>query len=70
MVHKQGWENIEVETDSQATCMLIENTHKFHPLRALLKGCRILLNVCKGTIQHTKREANKCADLLANLGVN
>ncbi len=37
-------------------------------LRALLEDCKFLLQTVKGTASHTLREANACADFLANEG--
>lgn len=54
---------LEVETNYLLAVKLIQQDDiEFHPLRAIVKDCRYLLEVNKANIVYIWREANQCAD--------
>ncbi|KAF7842718.1 reverse transcriptase [Senna tora] len=60
---------IEIETDALSLVHLINNTNlsSLHPSFCVINNCRHLLSTFESwNISHTYREANGCADLLAN----
>ncbi|GMQ03745.1 hypothetical protein CsSME_00049425 [Camellia sinensis var. sinensis] len=64
--------NLKIETDAILLKQLLStNISASHQLHNLINDCRYLLS-CLGTptINHVYREANACADLLANLGAS
>ena len=66
---ERNWNNLLVETDSEATVQLIKSEkEEDHPLGVLMKDCRMILEYTNGSIQHVWREGNMCADSLAKLG--
>ncbi|GMP26896.1 hypothetical protein CsSME_00003146 [Camellia sinensis var. sinensis] len=68
---QKGLANIELETDSQEVRQLIsDGAASSCPYRALIEDANFLLRRCKCRISYIPREANKCADALANIGVS
>ncbi|CAL5424318.1 unnamed protein product [Camellia sinensis] len=71
IIMQKGLANIVIETDSQLAMKFIqEGADRSSPYRALIEDTTFLVRRCNCTIQYTPREANVCADALANLGVN
>ncbi|CAL5378448.1 unnamed protein product [Camellia sinensis] len=68
---QKGMANIDIETNSQVASQLItDGVDSSSPYRALIDDVTFLLRRCKCRISYIPREANKCADALANMGVN
>lgn len=60
---------LEMETNYLLAVKIIQQDNvEFHPLRAIIKGCRYLLEVYKVNIINIWREANQWADFMANEG--
>lgn len=71
IILQKGLANIQIETDSQLAMELIRGgAGENSPYRALIEDANFLLRGCQCTIETIPREANQCADALANLGVN
>jgi ribonuclease HI len=67
IAHRQGWNNVWIESDSQAALCVFAN-HEVVPwdLRNRWKNCLLLgINLVSS---HIFREGNSCADKLANHG--
>ena len=62
--------NVVVEMNSEVFIKLIQEKNPVQPLWAMIWDCCILLDVCSAKIIHTKREGNKCANMLARLGAD
>ncbi|XP_028085910.1 receptor-like protein EIX1 [Camellia sinensis] len=61
--------DILIETDSERVVLFIKgDTPPNFAQRALLEDTKFLMHRCNCSISYTPREANKCADGLANLG--
>lgn len=61
---------LEVETDSEMAIQLIKNGNvKDHPDEVFITDCRKLLRKpWNSHLMHTRRQGNRCADALAELG--
>ncbi|KAI8526906.1 hypothetical protein RHMOL_Rhmol12G0034900 [Rhododendron molle] len=60
--------NLEVEVDARGVIPLLNDVNaKNHPLRNILLDCRsLMLELDVVAIKHIYREANRCANVLAN----
>lgn len=71
IIMQKGLADIELDTDSQeARTLIIDGAASSCPYRALIEDANFLLRRCKCRISYIPREANKCVDGLANLGVS
>lgn len=41
-----------------------------HPEKVLIQDCRNLMDEMEAIVIHTFREGNRCADILAKIGIN
>ncbi|CAL5377310.1 unnamed protein product [Camellia sinensis] len=63
--------DVLIETDVENVVLHINNTTTSNYLyRALLEDIKFLMQRCNCAVSHILREGNKCADRLANMGVN
>ncbi|KAM7487446.1 hypothetical protein LguiB_024930 [Lonicera macranthoides] len=69
---ERNWEGVPIESDCQTAVLLIqgEEDEENHPDRILIEDCRKLITEMNTAVSHIFREANRCADKLAKLGVN
>ncbi|CAL5382858.1 unnamed protein product [Camellia sinensis] len=68
---EKGIKDICIETDSEQVVKLIKDSSSQHfQHRALLEDAKFLMQRYNYTIAHIRKEGNKSADGLANLGVN
>ncbi|CAJ2679356.1 unnamed protein product [Trifolium pratense] len=69
-VHRMGLVKVELNIDSEAVVQVVKNRYMSSSLGvALVKQIWRLLDMnWEVEVSHTYREANKCADALANLG--
>ncbi|CAL5357903.1 unnamed protein product [Camellia sinensis] len=68
---EKGMKDICIETDSKQVVKLIKDSPSQHfQYRALLEDAKFLMQRYNCTIAHIRREGNKSADGLANMGVN
>ncbi|CAL5322980.1 unnamed protein product [Camellia sinensis] len=71
IILEKSMHDITIETDSEQMVLHINNTTPSnHPHRALLEDIKFLMLRCNCDVSHILREGNKCADGLANMGVN
>ncbi|CAL5395922.1 unnamed protein product [Camellia sinensis] len=71
IIMQKGLSNIEIETDSQTTMELVRDGAAGNsPYKAVIEDANFLLRRCSCLIQAIPREANQCANALANLRVN
>ncbi|GFY81985.1 hypothetical protein Acr_02g0002250 [Actinidia rufa] len=71
LVNRLGLTNVDVETDSKLAVQLIAGSiFSGEHVNNLVNDCRRLMEeIGSTTLRHVYREANACADILANLGV-
>ncbi|GFY81989.1 hypothetical protein Acr_02g0002290 [Actinidia rufa] len=71
LVNRLGLTNVDVETDSKLAVQLIAGSiFSGEHVNSLVNDCRRLMEeIGSTTLRHVYREANACADILANLGV-
>ncbi|PSS34373.1 Ribonuclease H protein [Actinidia chinensis var. chinensis] len=71
LVNRLGLTNVDVETDSKLAVQLIAGSiFSGERVNSLVNDCRRLMEeIGSTTLRHVYREANACADILANLGV-
>ena len=65
-----GLSNVILQTDAAVVVTLLTTGMDYagHPLGVLLEDCkRLIVSFSNLTVKHVFREANKCADKLANL---
>ncbi|KAK6934581.1 Ribonuclease H domain [Dillenia turbinata] len=69
---ERGPKDIELEVDSLVVFSLLrDNSNLDHPVSALIRCCQSLMTVANVVeFSHTFREGNRCADLLASLGLD
>lgn len=71
IIMQKGLSSIEIETDSQTAMELVRDGAAGNsPYQAIIEDANFLLRRYNCSIQTTPREANQCADALANTGVN
>ncbi|GMP98855.1 hypothetical protein CsSME_00046579 [Camellia sinensis var. sinensis] len=71
IIMQKGMANIEIEIDSQLAMKLTKDgVESTSPYRALIEDVNFMPRRCNCSIQHIPREANQCADALANIGAN
>lgn len=71
IVLKKGLAEVVIETDSTIAQEMITNGPPPNcPYRAIVEDARHLLQQCNCSIHHIVREANQCADKLANMGAD
>ncbi|KAD6119673.1 hypothetical protein E3N88_10944 [Mikania micrantha] len=70
LIMVMGWDNVIIETDSQAALLLItvNGVDESHPLSLMINECRMNMAELKCYMVHVKRDKNRCADALARLG--
>lgn len=69
IILEKSMTHILIETDSEQVVLFIKgDTPPNFAQRALLEDTKFLMHRCNCSISYTPREANKCADGLANLG--
>ena len=60
-----------METDSEQALELIETGEiENHPAKIIVQDCRVLLRDLEAELIHSLREGNRCADMLAKVGIN
>ena len=72
LTKEKGWVAVILESDCQDAIDRItaEDEGENHPCRTLIQDCKNLIKEVSPKIQHVLREANRCADKLAQLGKN
>lgn len=65
---ERGYKEVEVETNCLFDVKLVQEDIQRHPLWAIIKDCGYLVEESNATITHIWREANICANFLANEG--
>ncbi|GFY83286.1 hypothetical protein Acr_03g0000600 [Actinidia rufa] len=71
LVNRLKLMNVDVETDSKLSVQLIAGSiFRGDHVNSLVSDCRRLMaEIGSTTLRHVYREANACADILANMGV-
>jgi len=71
IAHHKGWLHLWLETDSMLVFMAFKSL-KIVPchLQNRWSNCLHLINTMQFYVTHIYREGNKCADTLANYGLN
>ncbi|CAL5367368.1 unnamed protein product [Camellia sinensis] len=71
IILQKGMQEVLIESDAdQMVQWIVGETPSNCPQRALLEDTKFLLDRCKCSLVSISCEGTKCADSLANLGVN
>lgn len=71
IILEKSMRDVLIETDVENVVLHINtNTTSNYPYRALLEDIKFLMQRCNCAVSRIFREGNKCADGLANMGVN